>query len=141
MAFRAFQGRILARGILQLMAIDTGARLCGGVVECTRETGLHAGLGRFGVTVHASFLGRLERLLGLRRVVARLALGPDALDVKFVLKLHATHGRASQDDSILGLTLAAGWQHQRETEHDARGNHADNRRMLARDVFHDSFQP
>jgi hypothetical protein len=83
------------------------------------------------MAVHAGFPWRLERLLGLRRVLARLAPVPDALDVKFVLKLHATHRRASQDDGMLGLTLAVGWQHQHETEHDTRGGHANNRRMLA----------
>src|SRR3954454_4952431 len=73
-AFSALGRRLLARGHLLLVAVDTGSALSGRIMERGLQLRLHRRRCRVGVAVGARLVGRFVGLFRLRRVVALLAL-------------------------------------------------------------------
>ena len=86
--FHALRRRLLALGVLHLVAIDTGAGLGRRTVERALPSRLHPRLRWFRVAVKAGLLGRLGRLFRPGRVMARLALVGCPFLVELVLELH-----------------------------------------------------
>lgn len=96
-ALHALAGCLLAFGIFRLMAIDAGAGGGSGIVEGRLRLGLHRSGSGGGVAVLTLLMCGRQGLLRLGCVMAGLALNASAF-VRLVVKLHAAHGSALQDD-------------------------------------------
>jgi hypothetical protein len=94
-ALRALGGRSLSGSSFFLVAIDANAGLTGRVVECSLHLGLHRCSNGLCVAVRTLLVRGRQRLLGLRSMMAGVALYSAMLGM---LKLNAAHGRAFQHD-------------------------------------------